>query len=95
MEFPNFNPYIIGQTPAFQLFGLHVPPLGIRWYALSYILGIVLGWLYAGRLLKRDDLWGERGKPMSTTQLDDLVLWITLGVIVGRSEEHTSELQSH
>jgi phosphatidylglycerol:prolipoprotein diacylglycerol transferase len=83
VQFPNFDPYIFGQTPPFELFGLHVPALGVRWYALSYILGIVLGWVYAARLLKNERIWGPRGAPMTTTQLDDLVLWITLGVIAG------------
>ncbi|HEY3812689.1 MAG TPA: prolipoprotein diacylglyceryl transferase [Caulobacteraceae bacterium] len=65
------------------MFGLNVGPIGIRWYALAYITGIVLGWLYAARLLKNQKLWGERGPPIQTRQLDDLVLWLTMGIILG------------
>jgi phosphatidylglycerol:prolipoprotein diacylglycerol transferase len=83
LHIPNFNPYVIGQIPAFHLFGLTIGPLGVRWYALSYIAGIVLGWLYAARLIKNPKLWGARGAPITTPQLDDLILWLTLGIILG------------
>jgi phosphatidylglycerol:prolipoprotein diacylglycerol transferase len=74
---PNFNPYALGP---FHPFGWTI---GIRWYALAYITGIVLGWVYAVRLVKNQRLWGDRGPPVETRQLDDLVLWLTMGVILG------------
>ncbi|ESQ74754.1 prolipoprotein diacylglyceryl transferase [Asticcacaulis sp. AC402] len=61
----------------------HIGPLAIRWYALAYIAGIVLGWLYLGRLLRNEGLWTPRQAPVNTDQLDDLIVWITLGVILG------------
>jgi len=63
-----------------------IGPLPIRWYALAYITGIVLGWVYAVRLLKRDTLWqGQhaQGAPMSREMLDDLIFWVTIGIILG------------
>jgi len=54
-----------------------VGPFPIRWYALSYIAMIMLGWGYL-RLLVR-----QPGSPMSREQVDDLVPGITLGVIAG------------
>ncbi|MBI0476986.1 prolipoprotein diacylglyceryl transferase [Sphingomonas sp. MA1305] len=52
-------------------------PLPIRWYSLAYITGIVLGWGYLLRLLRRP------AAPMSRAQADDLVFYATLGVIIG------------
>jgi phosphatidylglycerol:prolipoprotein diacylglycerol transferase len=72
VPFPNFDPVLI-----------HIGPLAIRWYALAYIAGILLGWWYAAQLVKRTDLWTPAAPPINNRQIDDLVLWITVGVIVG------------
>lgn len=72
MPFPEFDPVLI-----------HLGPLPIRWYALAYVAGIVLGWWYASRLAKTERLWARGKSPVGGPQLDDLVLWITLGVILG------------
>ncbi|CAN5335248.1 prolipoprotein diacylglyceryl transferase [soil metagenome] len=72
MPFPDFDPVLI-----------HLGPLPIRWYALAYVAGIVGGWWYAGVLIKRAALWAPRRPPISTPQLDDLVLYVTLGIILG------------
>ncbi len=72
MPFPEFDPVLI-----------HLGPLPIRWYALAYVAGIVLGWWYAARLAKTQRLWTPGKPPVTTTQLDDLVLWIVLGIILG------------
>ncbi|HEY2446422.1 MAG TPA: prolipoprotein diacylglyceryl transferase [Rhizomicrobium sp.] len=62
-------------------------PLAIRWYALSYIAGLLLGWWYLLRLLRTPALWQSPtfgGRPPATTdEIGDLVVWTTLGVIVG------------
>ncbi|EGF89690.1 prolipoprotein diacylglyceryl transferase [Asticcacaulis biprosthecium C19] len=72
MTLPDIDPVI------FQL-----GPVAIRWYALAYIAGIVLGWLYLGRLIRNESLWTPRQPPVNTDQLDDLVVWMTLGIIIG------------
>ena len=55
----------------------------MRWYALAYIAGILLGWRYCVGLVSNPGS-GARGRPTATPlQIDDLVLWITLGVILG------------
>ena len=72
MQFPEFDPVL-----------LSIGPLDIRWYALAYVAGIVLGWWYAARLVKNNALWQPGKPPITTLQLDDLVLYITLGIIVG------------
>ncbi len=61
----------------------HVGPLAIRWYALAYVAGIVLGWLYAGKLLRKAELWPNGKAPVTADQVDDLILWLTGGVILG------------
>jgi phosphatidylglycerol:prolipoprotein diacylglycerol transferase len=68
--------------PVFDPIAISFGPLAIRWYALAYIGGIVLGWLYARALLRRDRLWGGPA-PISVAQFDDFILWVTLGIIVG------------
>jgi phosphatidylglycerol:prolipoprotein diacylglycerol transferase len=70
--FPEFDPVLFS-----------IGPLAIRWYALAYIAGILLGWRYAAMLARREALWRPRTPPLGVSQIDDLVLWITLGVIGG------------
>lgn len=63
--------------PMIDPVALEVGPIVIRWYALAYVMGILLGWRYAVRLT------GEtQGRP-SPRQIDDFVLWVTLGIILG------------
>jgi phosphatidylglycerol:prolipoprotein diacylglycerol transferase len=71
IPFPNLDPVLIS-------FG----PVAIRWYALAYIVGILLGWLYARSIIKRESLWGGKA-PLTPTDFDDFVLWVTLGIILG------------
>jgi phosphatidylglycerol:prolipoprotein diacylglycerol transferase len=66
---------------------LHLGPLAIRWYALSYIVGLLLAWLGILLTLRRKALWAAPpfgGKPPATEdQIGDLVVWATFGVILG------------
>ncbi len=59
-----------------------IGPIAIRWYALAYIGGIVLGWIYARSLLKNEKLWGGPA-PITLPQMDDFILWVTVGIILG------------
>ena len=68
--------------PVFDPIAIAIGPFAIRWYALAYIGGIVLGWIYARALLKNEKLWGGPA-PISLPQLDDFILWVTIGIIVG------------
>ncbi len=84
MQFPDITPYVPLLGPyQFDLGSMHFGPLGVRWYALAYIAGITLGWRYAVSLVKTPRLWGPAAPPVTQTQIDDLILWITLGVVVG------------
>src|SRR4051794_19309825 len=68
--------------PAIDPVLVHIGPLAIRWYALAYIFGILLGWFYARAIIRNGKLWGGKA-PMSVADFDDFVLWVTLGIILG------------
>jgi phosphatidylglycerol:prolipoprotein diacylglycerol transferase len=61
--------------------------IAIRWYALSYIAGLVAGWWLAARMARDRALWRNptfaNKPPMNAEQVGDLVVWATLGVILG------------
>jgi phosphatidylglycerol:prolipoprotein diacylglycerol transferase len=71
LPFPDFDPVLIS-----------IGPLAIRWYALAYIFGILLGWLYARMLIRNAALWGGKA-PMKVEDFDDYIVWVTLGIILG------------
>jgi phosphatidylglycerol:prolipoprotein diacylglycerol transferase len=75
-------PFLAIAFPVFDPIAIQIGPIAIRWYALAYIGGIVLGWIYARALLKSEKLWGGPA-PISLPQLDDFILWVTVGIIVG------------
>ena len=75
-------PFLLIAFPVFDPVAIALGPIAIRWYALAYIGGIVLGWLYARSLLKNERLWGGPA-PISLLQIDDFILWVTLGIILG------------
>ncbi len=75
-------PYLTIAFPVFDPVAISLGPIAIRWYALAYIGGIVLGWIYARALIKSEKLWGGPA-PISLVQMDDFILWVTLGIIVG------------
>ena len=75
-------PFLLIAFPVFDPIAIQIGPIAIRWYALAYIGGIVLGWIYARSLLKNENLWGGPA-PISLPQLDDFILWVTLGIILG------------
>ena len=65
---------------AIDIFGAH---LALRWYALAYIVGIVIGWWIIRQAISTARLWLDEQPPMDKKQLEDLVTWIVLGVILG------------
>ncbi|WP_421979074.1 prolipoprotein diacylglyceryl transferase [Roseibium sp.] len=71
LPFPAIDPVII-----------EVGPFALRWYALAYIVGIILAWRYMRALVLNDRLWNGAKRP-SPLELDDFVLWGTLGIIIG------------
>jgi phosphatidylglycerol---prolipoprotein diacylglyceryl transferase len=76
LPFPQIDPVLV-----------HLGPLAIRWYALAYIVGIVLAWWGVVRVLRKKRLWAQppfNGKPPATEDdIGDLVVWATFGIILG------------
>lgn len=72
IEFPNIDPI------AFS-----IGPFAVRWYALAYIAGLLFAIWYAKRLVATPSLWGDRKPTATPAQVDDLFIWIALGVILG------------
>ncbi len=75
-------PFLTIAFPVFDPVAISIGPIAIRWYALAYIGGIVLGWIYARSLVKKERLWGGP-VPITLVQLDDFILWVTIGIILG------------
>src|SRR5579875_3819758 len=75
-------PWHLIPYPQFDPILLRIGPLAVRWYALAYIAGILLGWLYARALIRNQRHWGGPA-PMTLADFDDFVLWVTLGIILG------------
>lgn len=57
-------------------------PLAIRWYALAYIAGILLGWWLAQHLVKHAELFGAVKFP-TKNDIEDFLIWIVLGIVLG------------
>ena len=55
----------------------------LRWYALAYIAGLVLGWWLMVRLMRRPGLWPGDKAPMTPAQPEELLTWMILGVVLG------------
>ena len=66
IPFPQVDPVLVS-------FG----PFAVRWYALAYIAGLVIGW----RLMRRFGAHADYG--VDAEHVDDFLVWATLGVILG------------
>jgi phosphatidylglycerol:prolipoprotein diacylglycerol transferase len=63
--------------PDIEAVAFSIGPLDIRWYALSYITGIILGWLFLRRQIKTSR------SVLSMPQLDSLLNSSIFGIIIG------------
>lgn len=72
LPFPNIDPV------AFS-----IGPLAVHWYGLAYVAGIMIGWFYARKLIDRPTLWKGDAAPMTKTHLDDFLVWIAVGIVLG------------
>lgn len=75
IPFPPLSPEIF----AVDIAGFH---LALRWYALAYIAGLVAGWWLIRQALRTPRLW-TRGPVMTEVQLESLLTWVIIGVILG------------
>ena len=56
--------------------------LSLRWYALAYLAGLLIGWRLLVVMMRRPAIWGGRA-PMAAEAVDDLLTWVILGVVLG------------
>ncbi|MGI9412454.1 MAG: prolipoprotein diacylglyceryl transferase [Hyphomicrobiales bacterium] len=75
------SPFVI-PFPTIDPVLFEVGPFAIRWYALSYVAGILFAWIYMKRVVANTSLWAGE-PPITPLQIDDLLFWSTLGVILG------------
>ena len=66
-DFPNIDPVAIS-----------LGPFDVRWYALAYLAGFLVGWWYCLRLAGLDD-----EKRPDRNDIDDFLPWVIGGVILG------------
>ena len=55
----------------------------IRWYSMAYILGIVMGWMYAYRIIKLTRENKYNFGQITTTQFDNLIIYLVIGIVLG------------
>lgn len=66
LPFPTVDPVLVA-----------IGPFAIRWYAIAYIAGILLGWRFVLALIARGNT------AMTRKDADDFVVWATIGIILG------------
>lgn len=76
IPFPNVSPEIFSVT----VFGFD---LSLRWYALSYVVGFIIASAVMKFFVHREVLWVRSVPPMDKEQIDSLLTYMILGVILG------------
>ncbi|BBK44758.1 prolipoprotein diacylglyceryl transferase [Allostella vacuolata] len=68
--------------PAIDPVLVQIGPFAIRWYALAYIAGIIIGWRYTLMLVRRGPN-PPAGPAIAAKDMDDFIVWATLGIVLG------------
>ena len=55
----------------------------IRWYSLAYIFSIILGWVYALKIIKTTQNNNKNFEMVKKSDFDDLIIYLVLGIILG------------
>ncbi len=70
IAFPTLDPVLVSLD-------LGILRLDIRWYALAYIVGLILGWRYVRHYAAYPEA------KLSIERVDDFLVWATLAVVLG------------
>ena len=70
-------PFLAIPFPALDPVAIAIGPFAIRWYALAYIVGLLIGWRYCLMLAERPP------HRVGRSDIDDFLVWATLGVVLG------------
>jgi phosphatidylglycerol:prolipoprotein diacylglycerol transferase len=76
-------PFLAIPFPMIDPVAINLGPLPLRWYALAYIGGFVLGWVYLRALSKGEAFWRDDQPRPSPDAIDDLLVYVAFGVIIG------------
>ena len=76
IPFPDIGPNLFAIEIAGREFAL-------RYYALAYIIGILIGWRIVAILCRRPRLWPGDTSPMNAEQVEEILTWMVLGIILG------------
>jgi phosphatidylglycerol:prolipoprotein diacylglycerol transferase len=76
IPYPHIDPVLI----SFAVGGYE---FSLRWYALAYIAGLLIGWRLVVSLMRRPKLWPGETAPMTPAQPEELLTWMVLGVVLG------------
>lgn len=66
-NFPSINPI-----------AFNIGPLSVTWYSLSYVMGIICGWIYLNRLISTN-----KESKITKNNIDDFVSWAIIGIVIG------------
>jgi phosphatidylglycerol---prolipoprotein diacylglyceryl transferase len=72
LPFPNIDPIAFA-----------IGPIAIRWYALGYLFGVLLGAAYGYLLLARKQLWHRGEPPFPARDIWDFAFWTMLAIVIG------------
>ncbi len=75
-------PALVIPFPEIDPVAVAIGPFAIRWYALSYVASLLLGWWVARQLCRYDGLWGRR-PPLNDQGVDDFLLYMACGIVLG------------
>ena len=76
-------PFLLLPYPKLNPVAISLGPISVKWYGLAYAAGLLLGWQYVRRILQTPRLWAPAKAPFDATKTDDLLLYMTLGVVLG------------
>ncbi len=57
--------------------------LQVRWYSLAYIGGIILGWVYANKIIKKINFKAPNFKFIKSNDIDELIIYLIFGIVLG------------
>ena len=79
LHYPNFDPIAFRIPLEFNIpfLGWHFGPISVRWYGITYLVGFAAAWWFGRRRAGRD------GSPVNLVQMDDVIFYGALGVILG------------
>jgi phosphatidylglycerol:prolipoprotein diacylglycerol transferase len=69
--------------PDIDPIAIQLGPIAVRWYALGYLFGVLLGALYAMTLLGKKSLWATNRPPFEPAAIWDFAFWAVIGIVAG------------